>query len=69
MTQIETFLMLALFVTAMWLIFCMRDVEKCMDEICELWTAMRGAMELIDVLCEEREALQKERDAREDDLK
>lgn len=69
MTQIEIFLVLELIVTAVWLIFCMRNVDKCMDEIFDLWCAMCGAMELIDVLCEEREALQKERDAREDDLK
>ena len=69
MTQIETFLVLALVVTAVWLIFCMRNVDKCMDEICELWTAMCGAMELIDVLCEERDALKEKQKAREDDLK
>lgn len=69
MTQIETFLVMALIVTAVWLIFCMRDTEKCMDEICELWTAMCGAMELIDMLCTEHEVLQKKQAAREDDLK
>ena len=69
MTQIEIFLVLELIVTAVWLIFCMRDVEKCMDEIRELWTAMCGAMELIDALCEEHEVLQKKQEAREDDLK